>query len=274
MSDTKDLVLRSDAESVATLTLNRPERKNAWNPDLEARYYERLDEVDKDPDVRVIVVTGSGTTFCPGVDTQRLTSITTAEAPRINLDGRPAMSYPLTIRKPMIAAINGSAAGVGLMQILNCDVRFASSRAKFSTAFAKRGLPAEYNAAWILPRIIGVENALDLMLSSRVIDATEAKALGLISRILEPDEVLPAAQAYAAEMARLCSPRSLAAIRRQVYTGLSQNFSDAWTTAYALMADFTGREDFKEGVASYVEKRDVNFPPLDNNFRVPGDMGY
>ena len=112
------------------------------------------------------------------------------------------------------------------------------------------------------------------MLSSRIIDAAEAKELGLVSRVLEPDEVLPAAQAYAAEMARLCSPRSLAAIRRQVYTGLSQRFEDAWVQAYALMADFTGGEDFKEGVASYVEQRDVNFPPLDNNFRVPRDMGY
>jgi len=259
---------------VSTLTLNRPERKNAWIPELEARYYERLVEVDRDPAIRVIVVTASGTTFCPGVDTQRLSSITTAADPRINLDGRAAMTFPLSIRKPMIAAINGSAAGVGLMQTLNCDVRFASSRAKFSTAFAKRGLPAEYNAAWILPRIIGVENALDLMLSSRIIDAAEAKELGLVSRVLEPDEVLPAAQAYAAEMARLCSPRSLAAIRRQVYTGLSQRFEDAWVQAYALMADFTGGEDFKEGVASYVEQRDVNFPPLDNNFRVPRDMGY
>ena len=274
MSDDQDLVLRSDADGVATLTLNRPERKNAWNPELEARYFERLDELDVDQDVRVIVVTGSGTTFCPGVDTQRLSSITSAQDPRINLDGRSAMTYPLKIRKPMIAAVNGSAAGVGLMQILNCDIRFASNKAKFSTAFAKRGLPAEYNSAWLLPRIIGVENALDLMLSSRIIDAHEAKELGLVSRVLEPEDVLPAAQAYAAEMARLCSPRSLAAIRRQVYTGLSQNFSDAWTTAYALMADFTGREDFKEGVASYVEKRDVNVPPLDNNFRVPGDMGY
>jgi len=274
MSEHEDLVLRDDAESVCTLTLNRPERKNAWNPELEQRYFDRLAEADQDPAVRVIVVTGSGTTFCPGVDTQRLTSITTAEAPRINLDGRPAMTFPLSIRKPMIAAINGSAAGVGLMQTLNCDVRFASSRAKFSTAFAKRGLPAEYGSSWILPRLIGVENALDLMLSSRIIDAHEAKALGLVSRVLEPDEVLPAAQAYAAEMARVCSPRSLAAIRRQVYSDLSNRLDEAWIQAYALMADFTGREDFKEGVASYVEKRDVHFPPLDNSFRAPGDMGY
>jgi len=124
MSESDDLVLREVASGACTLTLNRPERKNAWAPDLEQRYSERLAEADTDAEVRVIVVTGSGTTFCPSVDTQRLSALSGAETPRLAIDERLAMTFPLSIRRPMIAAINDSATGVGLMQTLNCDVRF------------------------------------------------------------------------------------------------------------------------------------------------------
>ena len=274
MGDSEELVLYELSEGIATLTLNRPERRNAWTIPLEDRYFDLLDECDADPQVRAIILTASGTTFCPGLDAQRLSNLSTGDARRLNLDGRRPQTYPLRIRKPMIAAINGAAAGIGLMQTLNCDLRFCASTAKFTTAYAKRGLPAEYGASWILPRVIGLENALDLLLSSRVIDAHEAKAIGLVSRVLEPEEVMPAARAYAAEMIRLCSPRSLAAIRRQVYGDLSRSFAEASVQALGLMADFTASEDFAEGVASFVEKRDVDFPPLDEAFRIPGDYGY
>jgi len=141
-----DLVLRSDADGVCTLTLNNPERRNAWTVPLEHRYFDLLDEADADPSVRAIVLTATGKTFCPGLDSGRLTEIVDTDGPKLDRTGRRPQTYPLSIRKPLIGAINGSAAGMGLMQALNTDVRFCSSRARFSTAYAKRGLPAEYGS--------------------------------------------------------------------------------------------------------------------------------
>jgi enoyl-CoA hydratase/carnithine racemase len=258
-----DLVLRSDAEGVCTLTLNNPERRNAWTVPLENRYFDLLDEADADEAVRAIVLTASGRTFCPGLDSGRLTEIAaTTVGPKLDRAGRRPQTYPLSIRKPIIGAINGSAAGMGLMQALNTDVRFCSSKARFSTAYAKRGLPAEYGSSWILPRVVGLENALDLLLSSRIIDAAEAKAMGLVSRVLEPDEVLPHAQRYAAELASICSPASMAAIRQQIYGDLSRSLDEAIDQAQALLEPLLEGEDFAEGVASFLEERPASFPPL------------
>jgi len=239
---------------------------------MEERYFSLLDDADADADVRAIVVTGSGTTFCPGLDTQRL-SAAAAEG-KLALGARRPQTYPLRIRKPMIAAINGACAGIGLMQALNCDVRFAARGAKFSTAYARRGLPAEYGSSWLLPRLIGVEHALDLLLSARVVDADEAKALGLVSRVCEPENVLDDAHEYARVLVDNCSPRSMAAIRRQVYLDLSRSFSESMVHTLAVMQDFAGNPDFAEGVASFVEKRLPKFESLDAAFRVPGDRGY
>jgi enoyl-CoA hydratase/carnithine racemase len=268
----QDLVLASVKAGVCTLTLNNPERRNAWSVAMEERYFTLLDEADADPGVRVIVLTGAGTTFCPGLDTQRLT--VAAQQGKLNLANRRPQTYPLGIRKPMIAAINGACAGIGLMQALNCDVRFAARGAKFTTAYARRGLPAEYGSSWLLPRLIGVENALDLLLSARVVDADEAKALGLVSRVCEPDAVLVQAQDYGQILADHCSPRSMAAIRRQVYGDLSRDFSDSMVHSLAVMQEFAGNPDFAEGVASFLEKRPPTFDGLESSFRVTGDRGY
>jgi enoyl-CoA hydratase/carnithine racemase len=267
-----ELVLRAVDAGVCTLTLHNPERRNAWSVAMEERYFALLDQADADPDVRAIVVTGAGTTFCPGLDTQRLSAA--AGEGRLALGVRRPQTYPLRIRKPMIAAINGACAGIGLMQACNCDVRFAARGAKFTTAYARRGLPAEYGSSWLLPRLIGVENALDLLLSGRVIEADEAKALGLISRVCDPASVLTDAQEYARDLAEHCSPRSMAAIRRQVYGDLSRDFSASMVHTLALMQDFAGNPDFAEGVASFVEKRPPKFEGLDPAFRVPSDRGY
>jgi enoyl-CoA hydratase/carnithine racemase len=239
---------------------------------MEERYFSLLDDADANPDVRAIVVTGSGTTFCPGLDTQRLSAA--ASERKLALGVRRPQTYPLRIRKPMIAAINGACAGIGLMQALNCDVRFAARGAKFTTAYARRGLPAEYGSSWLLPRLIGVQNALDLLLSGRVVQAEEAKTLGLIYRVCEPDAVLGEAQQYARLLADNCSPRSMAAVRRQVYSDLSRTFSESMVHTLALMEEFAGNPDFAEGVASFVEKRPPAFEGLDPTFRVPGDRGY
>src|SRR4051812_23778464 len=211
------LVLRETSGGVATLTLNRPERRNGWSPELEAAYFAALDACDADDDVVAVVLTGAGSTFCPGLDTQRLSAVSSTG---LDLSGRPPVFRARSFRKPLIAAINGACAGIGLIQALMCDVRFAARGARFSTAFARRGLAAEYAISWMLPRYVGVEHALDLLLSARTFEAEEAHRLGLVSRLCEPEDVLRAAQAYAADIAAHCAPAALAAIRQQGDTDL------------------------------------------------------
>lgn len=267
-----DPVLSSLHESVLTLTLHRPKRHNAWNMDMERRYFGLLKNADSNPDVRAIVVTGHGNSFCPGADVTQLADMRGASDLAMEL--RTPQAFPLTIRKPIIAAINGSCAGIGLVQALLCDLRFAADGARFSTSYARRGLPAEYGLSWLLPRMIGVENALDLLLSARTFEAQEAKELGLISRLCDPDSVLAQAQLYAADLARHCSPRSLAMIRRQVRGDLSRRFDESMVQTVTLMREALGSDDFQEGVASFIERREPNFAPLDANFRIPADLGY
>ncbi|AXI76159.1 enoyl-CoA hydratase-related protein [Peterkaempfera bronchialis] len=255
-----ELVLRDlDDAGVLTLTWNRPHRRNGWNPDLENAYFRALDEAADDPAVRAIVVTGAGKAFCPGVDMQRLAGLT---ARPMNLAGRRPHHHARGIPKPMIAAINGACAGVGLIQALLCDVRFAASGARFATSFSRRGLPAERGISWLLPRLTGVENALDLLLSGRTVDAAEAKGLGLVSRVLPADEVLAAAQAYARDLAVNSSPQAMAVIRRQVLADLEADFATAYDRSLNAMAALTAHPDFGEGVASFTERRPPRFAPL------------
>lgn len=230
---------------------------------MEARYHQLLDQADADPDVRVGILTGAGSTFCPGVDTGRLNTI--AGRP-MDQTGRRTPARPWAFRKPLIAAINGGCAGMGLVQAMYCDLRFAARGAKLTTAFARRGLAAEFGASWLLPRLIGVENALDLMLSGRVFDADEAHRLGLVSRVVEPDDLLPAARAYAADLAANCSPLSLALIRAQVHDDLQSDFGSALQRTYQAMGYAATAPDFREGVESYLEKRAAAFPPLTEGF--------
>jgi enoyl-CoA hydratase/carnithine racemase len=263
MAGDEDLVLSEVGDGVATLILNRPDRRNAWTAAMENRYFDLLREADADPDVRVVVLTGAGTSFCPGMDMGRLAEV--AGRP-IDISARRPQYSPRLLRKPLIAAINGACAGIGLTQALMCDVRFAARGAKFSTAFARRGLGAEYAMAWVLPRYVGVENALDLLMSGRTFDADEAKALGLVSRVLEPAGVLPAALEYARDMARNCSPAAMAAIRHQVIADLDAGFEEAYRRSYAVMEVLNSGPDFREGVDSFVQKRPPAFGPLPDDF--------
>lgn len=268
----RDLVIAEDRGPVRILTLNSPERRNGWSHPMEHRYFELLDEADADPDVRAIVLTGAGKTFCPGLDTQRLNE--TADAGAISFATRRPQSYPITIRKPLIAAINGGCAGMGFGQALYCDIRFAADTARFSTAYARRGLPAEYGTSWLLPRLIGTENALDLLLSGRVFDAAEAKELGFVSRVVPRDDVVDAAVEYALQLAQHCSPASMAAIKAQVYGDLSRRFDESMVSTLSIMRSFAQGDDFAEGVAAFVEGRDPEFSGLDPNFKVDSALGY
>ena len=264
--DIADLVLYDVAEGVCTLTFHNPSRHNAWSREMEEQYFTLLDRATVDDAVRAIVVTGSGKAFCPGLDTAKL-----AGSPGLDLSGRRPQHYPLAIPKPMVAAINGACAGIGLVQALNCDVRFAARGARFSTAYARRGLPAEYGTSWVLPRLIGLERALDLLLSARTFDADEARALGLVSRVTEPEHVLVAATDYAADLARSCSPRSMAAIRRQVWSDAGRGWLDANEAWLEVMRQYNSaaNPDLAEGVASFVEKRPPAFQPLDPDWGLP-----
>ncbi len=257
-----DVVLYDvDTDGVATVILNRPARMNAWNDAMEMRYFDVLDDADADPAVRAIVVTGAGRGFCPGKDMADLEVVSKGPGEDHSWRTRP-MTHGLTVRKPMIAAINGGCAGIGLVQALVCDVRFASSGAKLATSFARRGLPAEFASSWLLTRLIGTGRAMDLLLSARTVTADEALRLGLVNWVCEPDEMLPAALAYARDLASNCAPSSMAAIKAQVSADWHRTSAESLTDAVARVADPAGRPDFKEGVASYIERRPPRFRPL------------
>jgi len=253
---------------VAVLTLNRPERMNGWGGGLADAFYARLDAAEDDPAVRVVVVTGSGRAFCAGADMGDLTSISTTtvdDAVDTDVGKIVGMRHPhflMTMRKPVIAAINGACAGIGLTIALVCDVRFAARGAKFTTSFARRGLVAEYGISWILPRVVGHAAALDLLLSGRTFHADEAASLGLVKEVVEPAELLPRSLGYAEEIARHCAPSSLAVIKRQVYADTMRDVFEASAEAERLMNESLGRPDFIEGITSFFEKRPPNFPPL------------
>jgi len=249
-------------DGVCTVTLNNPERRNGWNPIMEEEYFSLLDRAAVDDNVRAIVVTGAGATFCPGLDSARLEDA--AGSVGLRLDGRRSQHHALTIPKPIIAAINGACAGIGLVQALVCDIRFMASDAKLSTAYAKLGVPAEYGLSWLLPRLIGIEWALDLLLSARPVDGAEAQRIGLVTRVSEPGDVLADAQDYARMLARGSSPRSMAAMRRQVWGDSSRGYSEAnagWLHEMQRL-NTDDNPDFGEGVAAFVERRQPDFEPL------------
>ena len=258
-----EVVYKHVEDGVAVITLNRPERLNAWTAEMEHAYFAMLEECGSSAEVRVIVVTGAGRGFCAGADMHDLEALGngTLEAAG-HAQERRAQSFPLTIPKPIVAAINGACAGIGLAQALMCDVRFAAEGAKLTTAFARRGLVAEHGTSWMLPRLIGPARALDLLLSGRVVLAEEAAAMGLVNRVLRPELLLEQTLDYARELAVSCSPASMATMKRQVYADLERGLSEAMDGADQLMlASFTA-PDFQEGVKSFIERRDPRFAAI------------
>ncbi len=248
------------ADGVAMVTLNRPDRMNAWTHAMEVVYFDLVDELDADPSVRAVVLTGAGRGFCPGLDAADLADRTQGIAGQEGVD-RP-MTYALRLRKPLIAAINGGCAGIGLVQALVADVRFAAEGAKLATAFTRRGLVAEFGASWLLPRIVGTGHAMDLLLSGRTITAEEAQGMGLVNRVYPPVELLPAALEYARDLATNCSPLAMQAVKEQVATDWTGELGDSVATAARLVKEAGRRPDFRQGVAAYAERRAPNFLPL------------
>ena len=259
----------------AVITLNRPDALNALTNNMLEELKHALAEAEKDESVVGIVLTGEGRGFCAGMDMNALNSQASggdlsAGAERRKLDADPgdksmgdnftvAFTYILSIRKPVIAAVNGACAGLGMSIALLCDMRFGSENTRFITAFSQRGLVAEHGQSWILPRLIGSARALDLLWSSRKTGAEEAKEMGLLDRILPHDELVPATKDYIGQLAEASSPTSLMVMKQQVYRHLNMELGDAMKESNRLMAASLQRDDFREGVKSFLEKRPPEF---------------
>ncbi len=260
---TDELVLRDDHDGVTVLTLNRPERRNAWTIPLQRKYYGLLQECVDDPSVRAIVVTGAGTSFCPGADSDELKVY--SETGDFNPEAATIQQpdwYPITVPKPMIAAINGACAGFGLVQAMMCDVRFAVPGARMTTAFARRGLPALHASSYLLPRLIGMSRAAELLVSGRTFTTDEAAGLGLVHRLVPAPELLDRVLEYAADLAVNCSPESVSTIKAQLRDSYAHGFLDTVEEAERLERTALASVDFQEGVLSFVERRTPTFAPL------------
>ena len=256
---------------IAVITFNRPERLNAWTGRMGHEYFAHIDTAVADPRVRVIVVTGTGKGYCAGADMGTLQAIPSGEHASASnssdggdsiVEGR--MQDEITrIPKPVIAAVNGAAAGLGMVQALMCDMRFAADTAKFTVAFSKRGLIGEYGISWVLPRLVGQANALDLMMSSRVVMASEALSMGMVNRVVPAEHLMDEVMSYATDLAMNVSPSSMAVMKRQVYGDYGKDVATASRDALRLMQESFTRPDFKEGVQSFLQKRQAEFPPVD-----------
>jgi enoyl-CoA hydratase/carnithine racemase len=270
-----DEILYDVEEPVATIRLNRPDQLNAWTNRMAAEMKHAVAEAEADERVVAIVITGEGRGFCAGADMKGLQALTEggeftgggadpihSDPGQADMDEgfRGPVSYVMSVRKPVIAAVNGPCAGMGLPIALNCDLRFASDRAVFTTAFVRRGLIAEWGIAWMLPRLVGLGNAVDLTLSGRKIDAQEAAAMGLVNRVVPHDELVQTATDYARDLAENCSPTSMKIMKRQIYESLHETFGESNRKAIQLMNESLTRGDFKEGVSSFLERRPPKFP--------------
>jgi len=253
---------------VAILTFNRPERMNAWGGSMVSEFYRHIDIAEADPQVRVIVITGSGRAFCAGADMgglDAISEVTVDSANKTDVSALVAARHPyfLTqLTKPVIAAINGSVAGMGLSQALMADIRFAAAGAKFTTSFARRGLVAEYGISWILPRLVGWAVATELLLSGRTFLAEEAAELGLVKEVVPREELMDRVLAYADDMAINCAPSSMAIMKQQLYADAETGIIETSNKAEKLMHDSMQRTDFIEGITAFFEKRPPNFPPM------------
>jgi len=263
---------------IATIWLNRPHRMNAWTGRLHTEYRYLLAKADADDAVQAIVISGRGKGFCVGGDSQALEG----HADRGSYDpGTSAdianpgygiaeefdapFAYHFGLTKPCIAAINGPAAGVGLALACFADIRFAVPGVKFTTAHGKLNLPAEYGLSWMLPRIVGLGRANDLLLTSRVFTSDEAFELGFVNALYAPDELMASTYDYVRRMITTVSPNSLRQTRWQIYRDLHRDVATSVRESEKLLNTMMGEADYKEGVRAFIEKRQPRWPSLENN---------
>jgi enoyl-CoA hydratase/carnithine racemase len=264
-----------DTQGLATIWLNRPHRMNAWTGRLHTEYRHLLERANDDSKVRAIIVTGVGKGFCVGGDSQALSGHADrgAYSPGISEDiAKPgygtdpnfdaSFAYHFGLDKPVIAAMNGPAAGVGLALACFADLRFAVPGVKFTTAHGKLNLPAEYGLSWMLPKIVGLGRANDLLLTSRVFTSDEALTLGFVNQIFEPEALMVQTREYAHQLITSVSPNSLRQTRWQIYRDLHRDVASAVIESERLIEDMAKEEDFKEGIAALVEKRPPRWPSV------------
>jgi enoyl-CoA hydratase/carnithine racemase len=261
MSD--ELLVEID-DPVCTITLNRPETLNALTYPMLGAFRSAVDDAARDPKVVGIVVTGAGRGFCSGLDASVLQATTTAgSGTRPKTEDVPGLfTWLLQVPKPIIAAVNGVAAGGGFVLTAMSDLRIASSAGSFTTIFSKRGLIAEHGMTWLVPRLIGTGAALDLLWSSRKIDAAEAHRIGLVQQVVEPDDLLAACRRYVVDLAENVSPASIADTKRLVYEGYGVPYPSALVEIDEVQYAALDRVDAKEGAAALIEKRGPSFPRL------------
>lgn len=269
----RDILYQVD-EPVALITMNRPERLNAFTRTMLAEIRHAIAAAESDPRVVGIILTGAGRGFCAGMDMAALDNISAAASlageddaslaaepgdAAMGADFSIAYTYLLAVRKPVLAAINGPCAGLGFCFAVLSDMRFVERQAKFSTAFAGRGLVAEHGVSWLLPRLIGSSRALDILWSARRFDGVEADKLGLADRLCDTGTAVQAARDYIAELARTVSPTSIMIIKQQVYRHLTMTLGPAMAETNRLMEESLTRPDFREGVRSFLEQREPAF---------------
>lgn len=251
-------------DPVATITLNRPATLNALTGRMLAGFAAAVHAAAADRRVVGIVVTGEGRGFCSGLDSSALLQTTTeGSSSRPVTDDVPGLfTWLLQVPKPIISAVNGVAAGGGFVLAAMSDLRIASTGAQFTTIFSKRGLIAEHGMTWIVPRLLGTGAALDLLWSSRKIDAPEAHRIGLVQQVVEPDDLLPACRRYITALAENVSPASLADTKRLVYEGFGVPLRPALEEIDRVQYAALDRVDAKEGATALVERRLPSFPRL------------
>jgi enoyl-CoA hydratase/carnithine racemase len=262
-------ILYDVSDKIATITLHRPDRMNAWTPIMERDVRHAMEAAAADDNVRVIVLTGSGRAFCAGADMDALKGLDPDDIkraqslPPFDMNRRPdwqaRYAYYPSIPKPVIGMLNGATAGIGLVHALYCDLRFAADNTVFTTAFSRRGLIAEHGISWMLPRIVGHANALDLLMSARRVQSDEALRIGLVNRLYPSDQLREQTYAYARDLADFVSPSAIAVIKRQLYDVPFQTLAEATLDANREMVVALRGSDFREGVASFMEKRPPRF---------------
>jgi enoyl-CoA hydratase/carnithine racemase len=253
------LLVERDGSGILQLTLNRPAELNAWTYELEAALFAALDSAAADPSVRVVVITGAGRGFCAGASMSLLGSVPAARPERLV---RRRLCELATFPKPIVAAINGAAAGIGFALAISCDIRFCSENSILTTSFAKIGLVAEHGVAWLLPRLVGRTHALDLLLSARRVHGVEAETMGLVNRCVPDGQALSAARDYAETLVSSGAPTSWATTKRQLLEAEMLTLQAAYDQAADLMDSALVSADHREGVQAFRDKRPPQFSPL------------
>jgi enoyl-CoA hydratase/carnithine racemase len=256
------------SERIATITYNRPEKMNAWTPRMFEELRQAIDDAENDFNIGAVIITGAGRAYCSGADIGGLSRMaqaadelesTQSSSSQIEADDMGRFAFMLSLKKPIIAAINGPAVGMGFANALYCDIRIASERARMGLIFPRRGLAIEFGSSWLLPRIVGLANAAELALTGRLIDAQEALRMGLVSRVVPHGELMPATQALASDLATQCSPLGISYVKRFLYQHLYTDLPTALRDEAESAGVMLHSQDFKEGIKAFLEKRAPRF---------------